>query len=145
MTDKWPAVLALGGRALISVLFISAGINKVMNWSGTVMFMDMQGMIMIPFFLCAAIVIEIGCGLCLLVGFQTRVAALALFLFLVPVTFIFHGFWNYPPDKQGLQIIMLFKNLAIMGGLLMLAAMGPGPLSFDLRQKAKQGKVDEIA
>jgi putative oxidoreductase len=72
------------------------------------------------------VIVELGGGLLLLVGWQARIAAGVIFLFLIPVTLTFHWDWG-----NRMQEIQFFKNLAIMGGLLMVVAFGPGPISLD--------------
>ena len=122
------------GRVFLSVIFILAGLGKIGDWSGTAGYMASRGMPAIPLFLTLAIIFEVLGGFSLLLGFKTKIGALALFLFLVPATLIFHNFWTYPEAQQQMQMIMFLKNLAIMGGLLTLAAAGPGPLSIDARR-----------
>jgi putative oxidoreductase len=94
-------------------------------------------MFWIPFFLWTAAAIEIGAGLCLLLGYKSRLAALALLLFLIPVTLTFHNFWTYadPKERQD-NMILLMHNLTLMGGLLLVMTFGPGPISFDHRRRA---------
>jgi len=79
---------------------------------------------------CAA-VLELACGLAILIGFQTRIAAWLLFLYLLPVTFIFHNFWAMQGAEQQQNMIDFLKNVSIMGGLVILATYGPGPYSVD--------------
>ena len=122
------------GRVFLSVIFILAGLGKIGDWSGTAGYMASRGMPAIPLFLTLAIIFEVLGGFSVLLGFKTKIGALALFLFLVPATLIFHNFWTYPEAQQQMQMIMFLKNLAIMGGLLTLAAAGPGPLSIDARR-----------
>jgi putative oxidoreductase len=124
----------LAGRILLSAIFISSGISKIFNWEGTAGYMQAQGMPLSPLFLLGAIGVEIVGGLSVLVGFFARLGALALFLFLIPTTLIFHAFWAVPEAHQQIQMIMFMKNLAIMGGLLMVVAFGAGPVSFDQRK-----------
>jgi putative oxidoreductase len=78
-----------------------------------------------------AIAVELGAGLLLLVGYKARWAALAIFLFLIPATLIFHNFWASPPAEFRMQQINFMKNFAIMGGMLMVWAFGPGRFAFD--------------
>ncbi len=134
MPENPERIGSLIGRILLATIFLLAGFGKIAGWEGTAGYMASRGMSAIPFFLTLAIVFEVLGGLSLLLGFKTKIGALALFLFLVPATLIFHNFWTYPEAAQGLQRIMFLKNLAIMGGLLMLAAAGPGPLSLDARR-----------
>jgi putative oxidoreductase len=126
----------LAARILISQIFILSGIMKVLDPSGTAAQMEGRGMFWIPFFLWSAAAVEIGAGLALLVGYKPRLAALALFLFLIPVTLTFHNFWTYADPKEQQQNMILFMhNLTLMGGLLMVMTFGPGPISLDHRQQ----------
>lgn len=73
-------------------------------------------------------------GLSVLLGFYTRIGALLLLLFLVPVTFGMHAFWSVPdPQMAQVQYVMFMKNLSIIGGALMLVYFGAGPISVDER------------
>ena len=80
-----------------------------------------------------AIVVELGVGLALLVGFKTRWAAIVLALFTLAASFGFHNFWTMPADKASVNQLMFFKNMAITGGLLAFAAFGAGRFSIDKR------------
>lgn len=127
----------LMGRVFLSIIFIMAGFGKIMDWSGTAGYMEAQGMPMIPLLLLGAIACEWVGGISLLIGFKTRLGALALIVFLIPTTLIFHNFWADPPDQRQLQMIMFLKNVAILGGLLMVLAHGAGPVSIDSRTSKK--------
>jgi putative oxidoreductase len=83
-----------------------------------------------------AIVVEIGGGLALIAGFGTRYAALALALFTLVATFIFHNYWGAPADQAYVQQLMFNKNIAVVGGLLLLAAQGAGAWSVDAKRQA---------
>jgi putative oxidoreductase len=72
-------------------------------------------------------------GLAVLAGFKTRIAAWLLFLYLIPTTFVFHNFWTMQGMERQDGMVHFMKNLAIMGGLLLLAASGPGERSVDSR------------
>jgi putative oxidoreductase len=76
------------------------------------------------------IVIEIGAAAMLILGFKARLGATLLFLWMIPVTFIFHNFWAVPAAEQQLQTIMFMKNLAIMGAMLYIMAFGSGKYSL---------------
>ncbi len=75
--------------------------------------------------------IELGGGLLLALGYKARWAALAIFLFLIPATLIFHAFWAVDPEQVKMQLIQFQKNLAIMGGMLYVVFNGPGRMSLD--------------
>jgi putative oxidoreductase len=76
-------------------------------------------------------VIEVGGAILLIVGWKTRWAAWLLALFTVIATFAAHRFWEFEPAQQVGQMNNFLKNLAIIGGLLFLAAAGPGRMSAD--------------
>ncbi len=82
-------------------------------------------------FLIAGIATEVGCGLALLVGLQSRAAALGLLLFTALWSLLYHDFWAAPEAEYMAERIIFFKNGAIIGGLAMLAVHGPGRLSLD--------------
>ena len=124
------------GRVLLSAIFLMSGFGKVMDWSGTAGYMASHGMPAIPFLLFMAIVLELGGGLSVLLGFQARWGALALVVFLVPATLIFHAFWAVDPAEARMQTINFLKNAAILGGLLMVIAHGPGPFSLGRKANA---------
>jgi putative oxidoreductase len=124
------------GRICLTVIFISSGFNKILNWSGTAGYMSMKGMPLVPLFLFGAIVFEIVGGLSVMLGFKARLGAVLLFVFMIPTTLIFHAFWAAPEAQQQMEMIMFMKNLSIMGGLLLIIGMGSGPLSLDKRFQA---------
>ena len=81
-----------------------------------------------------AIVVELGLGLLLLVGFKTRLSAIVLAVFTVAAAVFFHNYWALPADKAFMHQLMFWKNVAIAGGLLGFAAFGAGRLSIDGRK-----------
>lgn len=119
----------LVGRVLLASIFVASGYGKIGGFDGTSAYMASQGLPFVPALLVLTIVIELGAGLMLMLGIKARWAATALVLFLIPVTVIFHGFWAADAASAQMQQIMFMKNLAIMGGLLLVAAFGAGPYS----------------
>ena len=85
----------------------------------------------------AALLTELAGGLSLLLGHKARLGALALFLFLIPVTLTFHNFWTYTdPKEQQVNMLFFMHNLTLMGGLLLLMTIGPGPKSIDVKERS---------
>ncbi|MCL6506872.1 MAG: DoxX family protein [Bryobacteraceae bacterium] len=125
----------LAGRILLAQIFLASGLSKVGSWDQTAGYMASRGMPLVPLFLVLAILLEVGGGLSVLLGYKTRLGAALLIVFLVAATLIFHNFWTYPGPEQQIQMIMFMKNLAIMGGLALLVGRGAGPLSLDERQR----------
>ncbi len=123
----------LAGRILLAQIFLASGLSKIGGWEQTAGYMASRGMPLVPLFLVLAILLEVGGGVSVLLGYKTRLGAAALIVFLIAVTLIFHNFWTYPEPEQQIQMIMFMKNLAIMGGLALLVGRGAGPLSLDQR------------
>ena len=128
-------LFALVGRALIALLFVPAGFSKIAGFAGVAGYIASKG-VPLPE-VCAAIAIaaELGLGLLLLVGWQARWAALGLALFTLVITPIFHNFWAVPEAQAMMQQQAFFKNLAVAGGLLVIAAFGAGGFSVDGKRR----------
>jgi putative oxidoreductase len=131
MTRQSGSIAPLIGRILISLIFILAGIAKVMSFSTELGYVAAAHLPFPRFSLGCGAAIEIFGGLCILTGLHTKVAAWIVFLFLIPTTLLFHNFWAMQGaarmDNEG----HFLKNLAIMGGLLFLATHGAGAYSID--------------
>ena len=123
--------LSLIGRALLALLFIPAGFSKIGGFAGTAGYIASKGVPFPELAAAAAVGIELGLGLLLLIGWQTRWAALGIAFFTVVITFIFHNFWAVPAEQVMAQQQSFFKNIAVVGGLLMVAAWGAGAWSVD--------------
>ncbi len=121
----------LVGRILIAVIFLLSGIGKIGNFAGTAGYMASQGVPLTDLALVITIIIEVGGAAMLILGWKARLAAGVLFLWMIPVTLMFHNFWAAPADQQMIQQIMFLKNLAIMGGMLFIMAFGSGPYSIE--------------
>ncbi len=119
-------IVPLIGRVLISAIFLVAGVEKILQPAATQQHMAQYGMPLTGLFLVIAIIFEVVGGLSILLGYKARWGAIALIIFLIPATLIFHT--NFSDQTQ---VIMSMKNLAIIGGLFMVAYFGPGPLSLD--------------
>lgn len=119
--EKYGVLLA---RILLAHMFLISGTTKIFGYAGTQGYMESMG---VPgAFLPLVILLEVGGGLALILGFMTRWVAAALGLFSVVSAVIFHADFS-----NQMQMIMFMKNLTIAGGMLMLVAHGPGELSVD--------------
>ena len=127
--------LTLIGRLLFALLFLPAGISKIGGFAGTVGYIGSKGLPMAEVGAVIAILVEVGGALALIAGFGTRFAALALAAFALVATFFFHNFWGVPADQAMMQQLMFYKNIAVVGGLLLLAAHGAGAWSLDARRQ----------
>lgn len=112
------------GRIFISLIFLTAGINKITGYAGTQGYMESAGVpgIVLPLVL----ILEIGGAIAVIVGWKTRWAALALAIFCIISAFLFH--FNFGDQMQS---IMFMKNIAIAGGFAVIFAHGAGELSLD--------------
>lgn len=126
MKDSTQNTINLGARVLLAHIFILAGFNKIGGYAGTQAYMEAMGVpgALLPL----VILLELGGGLALLVGWQTRLVAAALAGFSVAAAAIFHS--NFGDQ---MQMIMFMKNISIAGGLLMVFAYGAGALSLDAK------------
>jgi putative oxidoreductase len=123
------SVAILVGRVLLSILFILSGFAKLTAISGTAGWFASIGL---PFPTLTTVVVglvELLGGLAILVGFKTRIAAILLAVFTLAATAIAHLDF-----ADQMQVLMLQKNLGLVGGFLLLAAVGAGSISIDGRR-----------
>lgn len=123
-------VIDLAGRIMLAAIFLMAGLNKIGGYAGTQAYMESQGVpgMLLP----VVIAVEIIAPILLVIGWQTRFAALALAGFTLVAGFLFH--FNFTDQMQS---IMFMKNVAITGGLLLVFAHGAGSLSIDAKSGRK--------
>lgn len=134
------------GRICISLIFVTSSITKLFSWDETVYYMTTalnnwltstqfpdfmhQGIVYVSahsvLLLIIATLFEGVGGLFVLLGFKVRMGATLLILFLAPVTIVIHCFWLLSGAERDLQMIMFMKNLAILGGLFILAVAAKG-------------------
>lgn len=127
---------ALAGRILLALIFVLSGFNKITGFDGTAAYMASAGLPFTKVLLVLTIAVELGGGLLIMLGWKARWVALVVFLFLIPVTLVFHNPAADPAQAQQ-QMVHLLKNLAIMGGMLHLFAFGAGAWSVDGRRSVQ--------
>jgi len=131
---------ALVGRFLLALIFLISGFHKLMNPSGTVQLMSSHGIPLVWLAYLATVVVELGFAFLVMIGFRTRIVAILMLLWFIPVTLIFHVVPYRDAVAHGqaqmatMQAANYMKNLSIMGGLLLLASFGAGAFSFDGRR-----------
>lgn len=118
-------------RILISAIFIYSGISQLMHFDATARVIGGTGVPLATVAATVAILIDLAGGAMLIIGWQTKLAAAILFIYLIPVTVMVHNFWAAPPQMHEMQLLNFLKNLGIMGGLLILATRGAGASSVD--------------
>ncbi len=132
MSKSLTNISMLGARAMLAVVFITAGFSKIgAGYAGTQAYMESMGLpgLLLP----AVIALEILGGITILIGFQTRIAALLLAGFTLLAAVIFHS-----DSSQQMQMILFMKNIGLAGGLLMLVVQGPGNWAFNPALKLQE-------
>lgn len=124
----WAVLL---GRILLAVMFVVSGYGKLTGFDGTVGYIASKNLPMPQVLAGLAILIELGGGLAIVIGWKTRWVALAFIAFLIVITPIFHNFWAAPAEQMMGQQVNFMKNLTILGGMLVLFGFGPGRYSVD--------------
>jgi putative oxidoreductase len=118
-------------RILVVAIFVVTGTMKLMHFSATADVLNSKGIPLATVAAAIAILIELGGALAIIIGWQTKLAATIQFVYLIPVTVMFHNFWAAPPEMYQMQLLNFLKNMGIMGGLLLLATRGAGASSVD--------------
>jgi putative oxidoreductase len=137
MSDSSTSVVPLAGRLMLSAIFISSGLSKLAAHAAMAGYAASKGLPAADLGIWVAAAIEVFGGLAILLGFQTRIAAWVVFLYLIPTTLVFHNFWALQGMERMDNQIHLFKNVAIMGGLLFVATFGAGAYSIDAARLKK--------
>ncbi|MES2228263.1 MAG: DoxX family protein [Pseudomonadota bacterium] len=136
MFNRLQNPLALIGRVMLALIFITSGFSKIGGFEGTAGYIASRGLPLASVVATLTILVELGGGLAVAFGFLTRWAALALAIFSVLAGLIFHAYWAVPADQVMSMQINFWKNISIAGGFLVLAAFGPGAISVDAKRAA---------
>ncbi|HZS57672.1 MAG TPA: DoxX family protein [Gemmatimonadaceae bacterium] len=120
------SLVPLLARLLIVAEFIVAVNGKIFDWNGQAAYMASHGMHYVGPLLGTALAIELLGSICLITGFQARTAAAVMAIYLAIVSVRLHDFWNMTGMAAGGNETHFFKNLGMIGGLLMIVAYGAG-------------------
>jgi putative oxidoreductase len=131
MNPNTQAAAALVGRILLALIFITSGFSKITGFDGTVGYIASKGLPLPQIGAIVAIVVELGGGLMLAIGFKARWAALALAIFTLAAAILFHDYWAVEAAQKMAQQVNFWKNISITGGMLLAFAFGPGRYSVD--------------
>ena len=129
--------LHLIGRLLLAVLFLPAGLAKLSGFEGTVGYIATVGLPLPTVAAAVAVALEILGSLALIIGFHTRIVAAVLAVFTLVASIFFHAFWSAAPDQAFVQQLLFFKNIGVIGGLLVLVSSGAGAWSLDAKKEAQ--------
>lgn len=124
-------IVPLAGRILLAAIFLVAGYGKLMAFAGTSGYFAKLGFPAPDVMTVLAIAVELGGALLLIAGWHARWAAWALILFVAIATFAAHRFWELDAAQYLNQMNHFLKNLALIGGLLYVAAFGAGRMAYD--------------
>jgi len=129
-TRQQPALLLIA-RILLMLLFVIFGYQKLIHFGGTVQYMQALGAPLPTIGALIAVVLEFFAGLAIMLGFFTRPIALILAIYTLATAIIGHPFWSMSGPEQMAAEINFYKNISIIGGLLLLSVTGAGPYSLD--------------
>ncbi len=115
--------LPLAGRVCLSLIFLNAGVQHLLNFPSFISTIADQGLPLAPLLGGGAIVFLLLGSLSLILGYKSNIGAILLILFLIPTTIIFHPIAS---DLSG-----FLKNIALIGGLLLIISYGSGAVSID--------------
>lgn len=130
MLDSFKTPLTVAGRILLASMFVLAGVDKLTHIDETASYLTTGGLPASSFLVVVSGLFEVSSGLAVATGFLARWAALALATFTLLVSLLFHRYWSVPADQQLVTQLLFMKNVCIAGGMLVLAALGPGPGSL---------------
>ncbi len=139
-----PKFLTILGRICISLIFLYAGSDKLFHWQQTEKALSLvlsnwhsymaysenysqffaSLLLWVPFLLIIATIFELLGGLLIFFGVKMRFGAFLLLIFLIPTTILFHQFWFLEGAERTNQMVVFFKNIAIIGGLFYILAVG---------------------
>ena len=137
MNDKYSAYVSLAGRILLALMFIPAGFGKLTNIGGTAGYIASGGL---PFPSVLAVLVgalELFGGLALVIGFKVRWVGLAMALFTLAASMLFHPFWSVPEAQQMVTKLLFMKNISVVAVSLKKKALGAGALSLDERRSGR--------
>ncbi|MDY0106514.1 MAG: DoxX family protein [Giesbergeria sp.] len=136
MTDAYKTYVSVLGRLLLAWLFITSGFDKLTHIEATAGYVASGGL---PFPMLLAVGVgafELLGGLALVAGWQVRWVGLAMALFTLAASLVFHAYWSVPADQQFVTQLLFMKNLSVAGGLFLVSALGAGPLSVDSARRS---------
>lgn len=133
MPERLNAPVAIIGRLLLSAIFLASPIlNLIPNFDSIVMALQQTGMPLPTASLVIGIIMLLAGSISLILGYKARTGALLLLLFLLPATLLFHAPWKAADAAEASQqMIHFLKNIGLMGAMLIVIVLGPGPGSLE--------------
>jgi uncharacterized membrane protein YphA (DoxX/SURF4 family) len=135
--------ILLAARLCLGAVFIYSGATKLFDWNGTLAEFGGLGLPMVPAAAALTIAVQLVAGLGVALGWQTRAMAMALALFTIAATLVGHRFWTMSGIEFQHQFTTALEHLAIVGGFVLLAALGPGRLSLNVHHHRTRARPAE--
>jgi putative oxidoreductase len=137
---KYSNLVSLFGRQLFSIVFILSAANHFTT--PTVAYAARHGVPLAALLVPLSGIVALAGGVSVLLGYQTRLGASLLTLFLIPVTLMMHNFWAAPDASVGqIEKALFLRNVALLGGALFIGYFGGGPLSLDALLRGAEDKA----
>ena len=136
MQESFEKLMVTTGRVMLGIyFFVPGGLMKVFNFQGTSEYMAANDMVMVPLFLVLTIIIQLGGGAAMIVGYKTKIAAFLFAGLTLVINLVIHDFWTLTPGElqTAHETQNFVKNLGIFAGLLVCAGLGGGAWSLDAR------------
>ena len=131
MSEVYKSYASLVARLLLALMFILAGFGKLTDIQGTAGYIASGGL-PFPTLLAVAVgLFELLGGIALVIGFQAHIIGLLMAVFTIAASVAFHPYWSVPAEQQYITQLLFMKNISVAGGMLLLSALGAGPLSVD--------------
>ncbi len=127
---------SLFGRVALSAIFIISGIRKIITFGALVTALNNKGFPAAEIAAVLTIIVEVGCGILVLVGFKFRWGVIGLAAFTFLATILFHNFWDLTGAAQWGQAVNFLKNLAMIGFMAVFYVIGAGAYSIDARSRS---------
>jgi putative oxidoreductase len=134
--SEFPGAWFLAARLCLAAVFLYSGAAKLLSWAVGIEEFAALGLPVPALALAATIALQLGAGTALAIGWRSGAAALTLAAFTVAATFVGHPFWAFEGADFHRQLTITLEHLAIVGGLLAIAAAGPGLLSLRPRENS---------
>ena len=119
-------LFVLVGRVLISGMFLWGAYEKIRNWSGAMAYMKARKVPQLKIVLPVSIGLGIVGGLSVFFGWHAHFGALLLLIVAIPSALTLHRFWKFPADEQDMEKVVFMREIAVIGGLFLLLALGAG-------------------
>lgn len=125
-----PDLALLAARVMVVAVFVVGAYWKATTVAGSVAYFTNLGLPLPTLAVYGTIALEFGLPLLVIAGYHARLAALVLAAFTLVATWLAHRYWEFPDAQQFGQAMNFWRNIGLVGGLLLIASFGPGRLAL---------------